>query len=161
MSEPPVMADLPYEPIRYDNAPTLVRLASIFFYITGAIDFLAVPLFVAYVFFFPMFLRAGTRPGAAPPPALMAPIVSAAYGLCALVSLLQGILKMIAATKLRRRSPGAWGWALAAGIAACLQLECSLFCVLPLANGVFTIVILCMESVRRYLREIPDPQQAT
>jgi hypothetical protein len=160
MSELPPQIDLPYEPNTYDNASMLVRLSFIFFYIVGGIDFLAVPFFIVYIFLFPMMLHASGPGGAPPPPAAVSYIVSATYGLCALISLLQGILKMIAATKLRRRSTGAWGWALAAGIAACLQLQCSFFCVLPLAAGVFTIVILCRENVRRYLREIPNPQTA-
>ena len=87
----------------------------------------------------------------------MAAAIGVAYGICAVISLLQGILKMIAATKLRRRSKYAWGWGLAAGIASCMELQCSLFCVLPLAMGIYMIVILCRQNVQSYLRTAPQP----
>jgi hypothetical protein len=156
MSEEMFPPDLPYPSNVHGKAPTLVQLGYIFLYIMGGIDFIAVPVLVVYIFFIPEIMKAG-GPGAgpSPPPAFLA-MMGVMLGICAFVSLLQGILKMIAATKLRKQSRHAWGWGLAAGIAACTQIQCSFCCVLPLAMGIYLIVILCRADVQNYLRAEPE-----
>jgi hypothetical protein len=91
--------------------------------------------------------------GSAPPPAFLAKFFMIIYLVMAVISVAQGVVKMIAATKLRRRSRGAWGWALGVAIASCVQLECSFFCVGPLALGIYMIIMLCNDRVRRYLKD--------
>jgi hypothetical protein len=156
MSEEMFPPDLQYPSVEYGKSPTLVQLGYIFLYIMGGLDFLAVPFFVAYIFFFPMILKAAPAAAGPPPPPFLAAVMGVMYGVFAAISLLQGILKMIAANKLRKRSRHAWGWGLAAGIASCTQIQCSLLCVLPLAMGVYLIVILCRPQVQAYLRAAPE-----
>ena len=70
-------------------------------------------------------------------------------------------VKFIGAVKLLRRARNAWGWGLAAGIVGCVELWCSLGCVIPLAVGIYTIIILCFEHVRRYMQIAPPGFEVT
>ena len=63
-------------------------------------------------------------------------------------------LTVKAVNKLQLARPHAWGWALAAGIIGCTQLFCASCCCLQVAAGVYTVVILCLENVRRHLAAV-------
>jgi hypothetical protein len=82
-------------------------------------------------------------------------IVLMVYGAPGAASLLVLAPKLIGGLKLLRVRKRAWGWGLAAGIVGCMELWMAFpFCVpivAPLAAGIFTIVILSLTHVRRYL----------
>jgi hypothetical protein len=43
--------------------------------------------------------------------------------------------------------------AISAGFLVCFT--CSIMCVLPIGNAVYTLVIICLENCRRYMRNPP------
>jgi hypothetical protein len=153
---------LPYQP--YGSAPTLTKLAGIFNCIMAGMDL----LYALGIGVFAILVAAGVIPqdafddkSAFPPPGggphvYSGPPIALIYGITgaiSVVALAAGIVKLIAGIKMLRRKPGAWGWSLAGGIFGCTQLWCSYFCVLPMGIGVFTIVVCCLDTVRRYLRD--------
>jgi len=158
-SQPPI--DLPYASVtEFGNAALLVRLAAIFLYVAAGLDFLYGLIQIAMAFVMPYLMRASTPPGEAPPPPHMDMIIVIMYAAIGVLCLLVCGLKLIAATKLLRVRRHAWGFGLAAGIVSCTQFWCSLFCVLPMGAGIYTIVILCLENVRRYLAVPPTVEAA-
>jgi len=167
MSEVPGWEPVNYKPPEgpYGSAPLLVKLAAIFNLVMAGLDVIYGLLLAALVV---LIIAMGHAPaGASAGPELfpgrpgeeMKPedvkIASAVYGVMAFMSLGVAVVKLIGGIKLLRHSRGAWGWGLTAGIVGCVQLWCSLFCVLPLAVGIYTIVAMSMESVRRFLAD-PD-----
>jgi hypothetical protein len=141
----------------YSNAPTLVLLTVIFNFVLAGLDCLyALLMIVGGIFMYVMFHKlAGmpTRPGAPPPPEWV-PLV---YLAIAPLVLGASIVNFLAAMKVKRHAPNAWGWGLAAAIVNCVQLWCSWLCIVPLANGIFSIVVLCQPKVQAFLRS-PLPQ---
>jgi hypothetical protein len=99
----------------------------------------------------------GGGAGTAPPPTW---VLVALYGGMGIMSIAVGVLKLVGGLKLMRLRPGAWGWGLAAGIAGCPQVWCSLFCVMPLAVAIYTIVVLCRQDVRWYLHTMGGQEQS-
>ncbi len=137
-----------------DNAPKLVRLAVIFNYISGGLDIALALLGLGIGL---VFLAA---PELAPknpddPPAWVIAMVYLGVGSIAAIL---AVVKLIATRKLQVARPGAWGWGLTAGILGCAQFFCGSCCCLQVAAGVYTIVILCFENVRRYLASVPAPE---
>jgi hypothetical protein len=164
----PAPMDIAYEtPPPGGNAPTLIRLAGIFGMVSCGIDLLyalgmgglSVGMHYLYSTVIPAAAAAAPpAPGAAPPPA-MPPgtvwLMVATYGIPALLSLLVLTPKLIGASKLLRQGRSAWGWGLAMGIICCSQLwmfqPCCVPYLLPLATGIYTIIILSLPHVRTYL----------
>jgi hypothetical protein len=129
----------------YRSAPTLVKLAAIFNFVMAGIDFVyGLCLIVGTI----IFAVLPDDPGD-PPHWIIATIMAA----ITVLPFAAASLKLTAGLKLIRFGKSAGGWGLAAGIFGCTQLWCSYFCVLPLACGVFTIVVVCLENVRAYLRD--------
>ena len=148
---PPPM-QMSYESVRpHGNARVLLLLAGIFTLVTAGLDYLYAIVITGYGIFFATVTIPTTGPGVTPPPfdfqKVLPPIL---LGL-ALLSASVATLKLIAGIKLLRGSSRAWGWGLAAGIAGCTQIWCSYFCLIPLAVGIFTIVVLCLNDTRVYL----------
>ena len=129
----------------------MLRLVAIFNFISAGIDLLYALAMIGVAIFIPVMIAQenarGVPAGSSPPPALFAVI----YGACAVLSAAVGTVKLIGARKILARGCNAWGWGLAMGICGCPQLWCGLFFVLPLAAGIFTIVIMCRQDVRTYL----------
>ncbi|HVS72826.1 MAG TPA: hypothetical protein VHQ47_16335 [Phycisphaerae bacterium] len=154
--EDPVLG---YEPPEgYESAPKLVRLAGTFNIIVAVLDILSALGLGTMI----VLLATGIVPeamldsepgmalgGSRPPLALF--LVT--WGCCAALEIAVAVVKLVGATKLLHTSRNAWGWGLATGIVGCGQFWCGLTCVLPMAAGIYTIVILCREDVRRYLRD--------
>jgi len=140
----------PYRP--YGNAPTLTKVAAILNLVMAGIDLLyGLGVIIAAVcFFIPGLVDPKEFDGNNGPP-LMALQIGLTIGSFLVVG--AGLMKLIAGIKLLRRKQGAWGWALAGGIIGCVQIWCSYFCVLPMGIGIFTIVVCCLETVRRYLAD--------
>jgi hypothetical protein len=130
-----------------NNASKLVHLAVIFNYISVGVDGLG---FLGGVGMGILILAMGPEIARQQPndvsPALAAAVYVAAG--CAMAVL--GVVKLIAARKLQKGGPGAWGWGLAAGIMGCCELCPFCLCVQP-AAGVYTVVILCFQKVKTYL----------
>jgi hypothetical protein len=171
MSETP-LPELNYEtPPPHGSAPTLVRLAAIFQFVSAGIDLIygigmiSMAGFMYYQLTTAMAAAAaagpggpaGVPPGPTPPPREMIYMVLAIYGGPGLLSLLAIAPKVIAAFKLMGAGPGSWKWGLTAGIICCCQLwmihPCCVPVVLPLGAGIYTIVICCLPHVRAYLGE--------
>ena len=156
---PPSTPYPPYDPAGegYGQVPAdatvkkLIMLAFIFDFVMAGIDAVYGIGMIVAAFVVPAIITASAAAGPAgaspPPPTAVLVVIYCGMGL---VSLLAGIVKLIAGLKMKRNSRGAWGWGLAAGIVACVQLWCSFFCVLPMAAGIYSIVILCREDVRSY-----------
>ena len=158
-------------PPPYGSAPTLVRLAAIFNFVSAGFD-----LFYAVIsgVMIGVMQHAFTHVPAVPPPAPGAPPVVAPpmpplallygiYGAPGLLCLLLLGFKICGGVKLARRSPHAWGWGLAAAIIGCTQfwmfLICCVMSIIPVGVGIFTLVILCQSNVRNYLRANADYSQ--
>ena len=165
--EPPV--ELAYEtPPAWGNAPLLVRLAAIFAFVTTGLDVVhALVAGGAAGFMYYTFTHMPVAPaGGAPAPALpMPPIVFCLiYAIPAALSLLVIGFKLVGAIKLIRLGRNAWGWGLATAILQCTELwqvePCCVMFILPLGAGVYTIIILCMPHVRRYLQQGTSLQSA-
>lgn len=137
----------------YASARQMVKLSAIFTLIMAGIDGLATLAYIGLAIAMPLLMRSSgasmpaTGPGMMPPEMLMALL----YGAYALMSLAVCIVKIIAGMKLLRRRRNAWGWGIAAAIAGMPQIWCSLFCVLPLGVGIFTLVALLRGNAREYL----------
>ena len=133
-----------------DNAAALIRLTVIFNYISVGLDACLSLIGLGFGTFFLV------APDMAPhdpgdPPAWVIGILYLVVGLLAAAF---AIVKVIGTRKLQLARPHAWGWALAAGIIGCTQLFCASCCCLQVAAGVYTVVILCLENVRRHLAAV-------
>ena len=147
MTNPPAPFEIAYAtPSPYGNAPILVKLAGIFLLVIAGLDF----IYGVVIAIMGFAMGVDVAHDASPPP--MALFVGIFGGLT-LLSLSVCAVKITAGVKLLRRRYHAWGWGLAGGIICCMQLWCSYFCVIPMAAGIFTIIVLCQQSVIRYLRE--------
>ncbi len=155
MSEPPqeFPTDLMYEsspPGR--NASLLLKLTMIFTYIVCGLHLMGGLLQTTLAIFMPYAMQVrppAAAPGAPAPPAALFAVI---YGVLAFVALAAAIVNFIAADRLRKRQRGAFAWILASAIVNVAGIFwCSLGCVLPLAAGIFTIVVLCQEGVRKEL----------
>lgn len=141
----------------YGSAPGLVKAVAIANLILGAVDILYMILLGFYVVMFGTGVitekmireQMQDRGGPMPPMAVIITILS----IFGVLSLAAAILKVTAGIKLLRRGSMAWGLGLAAGIVGSLQLWCLYGCVLPLAVGVFTIVVMCLQNTRNYLSQ--------
>lgn len=135
------------------NAATLVRLAAIFMLVAAGLHMLSVLIHVGMAIFIPWVMTRDPRvmagPGS-PPPIWIFPVM---YGAYALVALAAAVVTFLGGMKLLKKRKGAFGWGLAAGIMCCLSIWCSIGCILPIGAGIYTIVILCLEHVRAYLRD--------
>ncbi len=155
MSNPPSDPSPPTPPydIHYlappDNASNLLRLTVIFNYIAAGLDALTCLLGIGVGIFF---IIAGPtmeqKPG--DPPPLLLGIIYLCIGVLAIG---YAIVKIIAARKLSNAAPHAWGWGLAAGIVGCAQLLCGSCCFLQVGAGIYTVVILCFDNVKRELSQ--------
>lgn len=149
-----------YFPRANDNAPTLVRLAVIFNYISAGLDICLV-LFGAGLS--ALFLSGSVPQNAGDPPPMFLGIVYLIIGLLALGI---GIVKFIGTRRLSRGGQGAWGWGLALGIIGCAQFLLGSCICLQVAAGVYTIVIICFSNVKNHLQfnnqqpAEPDPMNA-
>jgi len=157
--ENPAPADLDYQSTSpFGNAPTLLLLATIFNFVMAGLDFLYAIAMVGFTIFMYFMLE---RIAAVPPPAGGSPgpplphWFPLIYGAMAVPALGAAVVNLIAGLKLKRHSQGAWGWALAAAIVNCLQLWCNWGCVVPMANGIYSIIILCQPRVQAFLRARP------
>jgi len=168
MTQPtPAPPTLTYQtPHPYGNAPLLVRLAAIFTLVAAGTDLLgtawsAVTLAIMYIA-----TQFDTASGAAIPPRGPAPfpgpqavmwISLAIHGGAFLIGLLCTVVKTVAGIQLLRHSRRAWAWGLAAGILGSFPLSsflsCSLFCLLSLPAGIYTLVVMCLQHVRRFLAD--------
>jgi hypothetical protein len=161
MTEPtpdPFPHELVYQSVpEHRNAPMLVKLAGIFALVSAGLSFIGA-LYMAGMCIFMGYMAAHVAPGAGPPPPpFPIAIFYVVYGAFGVAAIAVGVVKIIGGLKLLRGGKNTWGWALAAAIVGCVELMwCSLGCVLPLAAGIFTIIILCQEHVRAYLRARPD-----
>ncbi len=152
----------------YGNAPTMVRLAGIFNVIMGGINIVAALVYVGAAIFMHLFLTgrlsgvlgmpapamspAGStmpRMAGMPPEILMVGL----YVVYALLNLVAGTLELTAGIGILKRKPWVFGKSIAALSAGFLvSFTCSLMCVLPIGNAVYTLVVICMENCRRYMR---------
>lgn len=146
-----------YSPPPEDKAPKLIRLAVIFNYISAGLD-AAASLMTLGLGLLVMIVpdMAPRNPG--DPPAQVLGAIYVAIG-----CLMAGIatVKFIAMSKLRRASPQAWGWSLAAGIIGCAQVFFISCCCLQVAAGIYTVVILCLSNVKAHLAMIQRQDQST
>jgi len=130
-----------------DNAPSLIRLAVIFNYISVGLD---VCVCLIEFGFGTLFLVApnmmSNNPGDLPPW-----ILGIIYLVMGLLAAAYAIVKTIGTRKLQKNRPHAWGWGLAIGIIGCAQMFCASCCCLQVAAGVYTVVILSLQNVRNYL----------
>ncbi|HVT80293.1 MAG TPA: hypothetical protein VHM90_06505 [Phycisphaerae bacterium] len=136
----------------YGSAPTLTKVAAILNIVMAGIDLLyGLGMLVAtIVFLIPGAVDKHEFDGNNGPPLIA---IQIGLPIAFLIISAAGIVKLVAGIKLLRRKPGAWGWTLAGGIVGCMQIWCSYFCVLPMGIGVFTIVVCCLDTVRRYLAD--------
>ncbi len=162
MSEPSQEPyDIYQDPSPYGNAPLLVKLVGIFTIVVAGLDI----IYGVVMLMSGIFIGTGAMPipafevnpaGGAGAPAVPPPPLAFFVWLLVFITLIAvcaGIVKLIAGIKILRRRRSAWGWGLAVGIVGCLQLWCVYFCVVPLGVGIFTIVVMSLEGVRRYLRD--------
>jgi len=149
----------------YGNAPTQVKLAGIFNIVLGGISALAALLYVGMaVFMYVLFTRGiggTTMPATAMPSLLGLPpqwFIGILYGGQGLLNVVAGTIEILAGMALLKRTPRAFGWGIVAITAAFLSsLSFSLFCILPLGTAVYTLVILCLERPRQFLRQQAAP----
>jgi len=147
-------------PAPYGSAPLLLKIAGIVNIVMAGIDILYAALWaivaicVATGALDPQLANLPERPAVAPGDIPNSVLVAVILGI-GVLALAAGLLKLIGGIKILRRSSGAWGFGLVSGILGCLQIWCSYLCLIPLAVGVFTIVVLSLENSRRYLRENP------
>jgi hypothetical protein len=142
----------------YGNGPLLVKLAAIFNLIMAGLDAIYGLLLIGVSVLLVVMGRApagGAEMFRGASGEQLKPeearIMAMVYGGMAVLALAVAVVKLIAGIKLLRRSHGAWGWGLTAGIVGCVQIWCSLFCILPLGVGIYTIIAMSMETTRRYL----------
>jgi hypothetical protein len=154
---PPPPHDLNYQTVRPESsAATLVLLAFIFNYSAGGLEMLYALFRILSIFITSAMFIIPKPAGTAPAFSFAGPAVMIAVDVAMFIlSLGAGVLKVAAAEGLRRRTHWAWPTALAAGIVGCVEIWCSCCMVITLAAGVYTIVILCLESVRTYLQQRP------
>ncbi|HVT80292.1 MAG TPA: hypothetical protein VHM90_06500 [Phycisphaerae bacterium] len=165
-SLPPRSLELNYEtPPAGGNANTLIKLAAIFNFISAGFDFLhlvwgiCLVVLMNYIF--------SIAPPAPPPPAVPGPpgapavapappppkwVVFLMYGAPGILSMVVSPIKLVAAFKLLRLRKRVWGWSLTAGITGCCQwwmlMGCCVMLIVPIAAGVFTIVVCCLPHAR-------------
>lgn len=148
-------SELSYLTVTTSRDATLIQLAVVFNYIIAGADILAALAQLGLMGFMFYAMRQGGMVSAAGgpiPPEFMLLV----YPIYALFALSAATLNFLSAQTLRRRSNSAIGWTLAAGVVNCFALLwCSLGCVIPLAAGVYSIVIVCLEPVRALLRNSP------
>jgi len=155
--------ELTYASVRpFGNAALLLRLAVIFTFLSALFDLLGTIVYVGLIFFMRNLgsrISTGTTSttsAASMPSTFPMTMMLIEYAVFAGLAFVVGITKLIAGIKLHRLRAGAWGWGLAAGIVGCIELWCSLGCVIPLAAGVYTISILSFAHVRAYMLAPPD-----
>jgi hypothetical protein len=131
----------------------LIKLAVIFNYIIAGLDVIAAAGQLTMLGFMYYFMTRMTPPTATAPG--MPPMIfMLVYPFYALFALTAATLNFVSARTLARRGPWAFGWTLAAAIVDFFSLLwCSMGCILPLAAGVYSIVIVCLEQVRAELRK--------
>jgi hypothetical protein len=167
--QPPFDNSLSYASTNpYGNASTLVRLAGIFNLIMGGINAFAALIYIGIViamhFVFTgrisgmMGIPPATYPAGASPPTRMSGmppewIFLAIYSGYGLLNLAAGGIELAAGFGILKRKSWAFPMSIAAISAGFLvSFTCSLMCILPIGNAVYTLVIICMENSRRYLR---------
>lgn len=136
------------------NPELLVRLAGIFTIITASFDIIVAIFAVIYAIMVPFIPDAAfttTGPAAATLPFNPKPMILGIAIVAAVIAGAAGAVKLTGGIKLLRRSRNAWGWGLASGIIGCVALWCSYGCFIPMAAGIFTIVVLSKKSVRTFL----------
>ena len=148
-----------YQSPPQDNAAKLVRLAVIFNYISVGLDALLALGGIGFGILFSVLPDALPRNESDPP----AWVLSLIYiGMGAMATVL-GIVKLFGTRKLQTAAPNAWGWGLTTGIVGCAQFLCGSCCCLQVAAGIYTLVIINMQTVRHYLAtqaagaNTPDP----
>jgi hypothetical protein len=155
----PFLPDISYATVTGSREGTLVRLAVIFNYIIAGADVLAALLQLAMMGLMYFVIQKGGMgpPPPGPAPGLPPTFVILIYPVYALFALSAATVNFLSAQALRKRKPTAFGWTLASGIVNCFALLwCSLGCVLPLAAGIYSIVIMCLEPVRMHLQNGPQ-----
>jgi hypothetical protein len=161
-------------PSPYGNAPMLVKLAGIFNIVVGALTILFAVVQGVWAVFMRAMLTAPTAPSGtttvwgipfsttttgSPMPGAFQWIFVALYAGAALLDLISGIVEISAGVALVRRSRRSFGWGIAALVASFLSVfssffgVCCLVAILPLGSGIYTLVVLCFDNCRRYLRQ--------
>ncbi|HVX85764.1 MAG TPA: hypothetical protein VH253_13360 [Phycisphaerae bacterium] len=134
----------------HGNARILVLLAGIFTLVSGGLDFFYGCAMAFDAVIFSTVVASG--PSSATMPAFMK-WMWAGYAAVAALSLVYCGVKIFAGIMLLRKRRHARGLGLAVGIMGCTEFWCSLFCFIPLAFGVFTLVVMCLGNVANYLRD--------
>lgn len=140
--------ELNYEtPPPYGSAPLLVRLAGIFLLVAAGLNFLN----AIYSGIMTAIQLLG--PAHPPPPGFpryLLPLMQIVPGV---LSLLVGGAQVAGGVQLLRRGRNAWGFGLGAAIASMVEFWNCPCCLLYMAAGVYTVVILCQNNVRVYLKQ--------
>ena len=129
-----------------------VRLAGIFNLVMGGLD-LVYALYTIFVGAFMYAIFTGKLGPTPPPPGASGMVwlmtgIHLGYAVC---SFAVAPVKIIAGYKLLRGGRNARSWAYVAGCAGCVQIWCSVCCVIPMACGVYTIVAMSLDTVRAYM----------
>jgi hypothetical protein len=149
---PGVPAELSYASVGSNpQGAVLIKLAVIFNYVVAGLDVIAALGQLAMMGLMYYFMMRMTPPTATAP--AMPALAFILYPFYALFASTAATLNFISARTLSNRGPWAFGWTLAAAIVDFFSLLwCSMGCILPLAAGVYLIVIVCLEQVRAELR---------
>ena len=142
--------ELSYEtPQPSDKAAMMLRLAAIFLFVSGGLDLVAVAYQGLMLAMRINFVGVGVPRAPASWAHVLLTIIPIVE--CALSVVIMG-LKVIGGLMLLRGNRHAWGWGLAAGIAGCVHFWSCPCCLASIADGTYTIVILCLPQVKAYLR---------
>ena len=146
----------------YGKASVLINIAVILNYIAATVDALIFLGALSFSIFMGVFIASvppTTGPAPPFPPAVFLIGMSIIFGIPILFA---AIIKFIAAHRLRKNAQYAWGLGLTAGITGCAEImflcvSMSCFFVfvawIPLGVGIYTLVVLCLENVRRYIND--------
>ena len=133
------------------SAPTLVMLAGVFNAVLAGLSlFMGIGCAIGAIVA-PILMRAELASSTDPPPLWVFPLI---YGGIGLLALIAGCIYTVAAFKFLKKRPNACTWGMIAGITACLNLWCGGACVIPMACGIFTIVVSSQSAVKTYLANL-------
>lgn len=165
MSENPYAPRDPATPLTYvtpsphGNARTQVLLAGVFNAIAAGLHGIAglfqigVGIFMSFLFkTMPVAGPPGAPPGAPGTPTWMPTFMLIYYIGIGCMGIVAAACNAVSAWKFLKKRRHAVVWGIVAGAISCISLFwCSLGCVLPLASGVYTIVVCCLPNTRAYL----------
>lgn len=150
MTGPPEQITLEYDSHRgFGSAPTLVSLHGIFMAVLAGVDVIWTGLSLIRVIVIVTHFRVTAAVAIVD---RMTLLILGMVAIDLVLSLLGACVVGIAAWKLLRKGRrGAYGWGLAAAIVACGHVWFSYGCVVPLAAGIFGIIVMVQEPTRRYI----------